>query len=402
MQIITNYKGLILLHSIILLFYITFIIIRYFIRVYKRSGKKVFLKQLLFRLFTPLALIIITFKIILYVNTHETFQYQWNHTIENKADTIQNLYAKDGKHRGVGVYDFGRSNRTTFHELNKTNVEWVAIFPYFYQEDEQSKTIRSMKEIGKWSARDSSFMKSIDSLHKRNIRVHLKPHLWMGEGWRATINFKNPEDWDTWFTSYEQTILHYALMAEKTNVELFCIGTELRTAVKNKPTAWNDLIKKIRNVYSGKLTYAANWDGEFNDVQFWDELDYIGIQGYFPLTSKSNPDLETIQQGWKSHIEILKSLSEKYQKKILFTEVGYRPDVDATRKPWEWGSAFGFLFKKKSEKTQYLAYEALYSELWNKEWFAGSYIWQWTNSDFSVKGRPAENVIAKWYSTQNN
>ena len=92
-------------------------------------------------------------------------------------------------------------------------------------------------------------------------------------------------------------------------------------------------------------------------------------------------------------------LSEKHKKKILFTEVGYRPDANATKKPWEWGSIFGSLFKKKSNKTQYLAYEALYGELWKEPWFAGTYIWQWNNSDFEIKGIPAENSVAKWYAT---
>jgi len=35
----------------------------------------------------------------------------------------------------------------------------------------------------------------------------------------------------------------------------------------------------------------------------------------------------------------------------VYLPVGYRPDANATKKPWEWGSIFGNLFKKKSNKT---------------------------------------------------
>ncbi|MFY0630875.1 MAG: hypothetical protein JXR05_10875 [Flavobacteriaceae bacterium] len=397
-QIISSTKGILILHSVFILFYAIFLIVRYFIRVYRKKGVRTFVKQFLFRFATPILLVFITIKSILYVNNNENFEYQWDTAIENKTDTIEHLYAIDGKHRGMGVYDVGRSNRTTYKELIKTNVEWVQILPYFYQENETTNEIRNVKEIGIWSQRDSAFIKSIHDLHAQNIRVQLKPHLWMSSGWRSNINFDNEEDWNTWFESYRKTILHYAMMAQKTQTELFCIGTELRSSVKHQPKKWKELIKEIKSIYNGKLTYAANWDNEFDNVDFWDQMDYIGIQGYFPLTKESNPTLTTIREGWKPHIKTLEDLANKHQKEILFTEVGYRPDANATKRPWEWGSIFGRFYKKKSEKTQYLAFEALYSELWNKEWFAGTYIWQWNNSDFEIKGKPAENSVAKWYS----
>ncbi|WP_299801200.1 hypothetical protein [uncultured Maribacter sp.] len=402
-QIISSTSGFTFLHIIIFLFYIIFLITQYFIRVYRKKGLKTFTERFTFRLATPILLIIVLIKSLLYINNNEDFDYQWNYAVENKTDTVQDLYAIDGKHRGMGVYDFGRSNRTTYNELIKTNIEWVQILPYFYQESETTNEIQNIKELGVWSRRDSAFIKSIQQLHTQNIRVQLKPHLWMSSGWRSNINFDNEEDWNFWFESYRKTILHYAIMAEKTKTELYCIGTELRSSVRHQPEKWKTLIKEIKQIYSGELTYAANWDDNFDNIDFWDELDYIGIQGYFPLTEESNPSLVSIQKGWQSHKEMLQKLSKKYKKKILFTEVGYRPDLNGTKKPWEWESVFWRrLFKKKSNKTQYLAFEALYSELWKEKWFAGTYIWQWNNSDFEIKGRPAENSVAKWYSNINS
>lgn len=395
---ISSTSGLVLQHILVLCFYLIFIITRYFVRVYRKKGSKVFLRRFFLRFILPIVLVIISLRLIINSNTNENFNYEWDHSIENKTDSIQHLFAQDGKHRGMTVYDFGRSNSIDISELIKNNIEWVVILPYFYQEDEQTNSIRNPKEIGRWSRRDSAFIKSIETLHEHDIKVHLKPHLWMSSGWRSNINFDTEEDWNTWFESYRKTMLHYAMMAEQTQTELLCIGTELRSSIEHQPEKWSLLVSEIKQIYSGKLTYAANWDSTFSHIPFWKEMDYIGIQAYFPLTQNASPKLSEIKQGWNRHVTTLEELSKQYDKKILFTEIGYRPDESATKAPWEWGSALAPLFKKKSDKTQYLAFEAMFSQVWKQPWFAGSYIWQWNNSDFEIKERPAQNSVAKWYS----
>jgi hypothetical protein len=63
-------------------------------------------------------------------------------------------------------------------------------------------------------------------------------------------------------------------------MELFCFGTELGIQSQKRLQYWAQLIVKKKNI-KGKLTYAANWD-DF-DKPFWNELDYIGIDAYFPF-----------------------------------------------------------------------------------------------------------------------
>lgn len=288
-------------------------------------------------------------------------------------------------------------------------MEWVAVIPFLHQENENSilMDVPEFPEI--FSHRDSSFIQAIDDLHHRGLRVHLKPHLWMQEGWRSNINLKSDADWDRWFESYRINMLRYAKIAQLTNTELFCVGTELRTSIKKQPEQWQRLIMEIRSIYNGELTYAANWYDEYEHISFWDKLDYIGIQAYFPLTKEENPSLESIEKGWDRHIKELEEVYKKYQKPILYTEVGYKSTPDATIKPWEWGSYFSKLTHKKSDKTQQLAYEAMFKKNWNQPWFAGIYIWQWhnrtteesasTDLDFSPRFKPAENVISRWFST---
>lgn len=407
MELVTYSSFVLGTHVIFVFFLAFFLMIRYFIRTYHKRGYRVFLKRLSLLVLLPLALTISTYKIVVYFNTNEKFTYRWDTTVENRNEVANDRFQWDGKHRGMSVFGWRQTNGKGIDPLVKNNVEWVAVIPFFYQKDEQTAKLNLRESYETWSRRDSIFIHTIDQLHQKNLHVQLKPHLWMNSGWRSNISLATKDHWDTWFESYRINMLHYAKLAEETGTELLCIGTELRSSVLQQPEKWCDLIKEIRSVYNGKLTYAANWDGDYKEVTFWDELDYIGIQAYFPLTPTKNPNIESILKGWDPHVQGLENLSKQYNKSILFTEVGYKSEASATIKPWEWGSALSPLYKEKSDRTQVLAYEALFQKLWHRDWFAGMYIWQWDtrssqenaskNLNFSPRFKPAENVIAKWF-----
>jgi hypothetical protein len=67
-----------------------------------------------------------------------------------------------------------------------------------------------------------------------------------------------------------------------------------RTAVE-RPDDWRRRIADVRRVYSGKLTYAVNWHREVEEVSFWDALDPIGVQGYFPLATAAVPTVDELE-----------------------------------------------------------------------------------------------------------
>ncbi len=402
-------KFIIALHVLFIAMLLLFWIIRYFIRTHQKKGVKTFFKQLLYRFIAPILLIFIVFKTLVFANANENYEFEWDESVMNSTIIPSDFYKVDGMHRGMSVFGWHyENNEAAIDSLIKANVEWVAVIPFIDQEDETSKTVRR-PIVGNdaWSSRDSVYIKSIRTLHEKGLHVQLKPHIWTFNGWRSNITLNSGAEWDTWFDSYEAYVLRYARMAELTETELFCIGTELKSSIKNQPERWVQLISKVRAIYSGKLTYAANWHDEYEHIDFWKELDFIGIQAYFPLTKNKNPELTTIEKGWTKHINKLEQLYEAYDTPILFTEVGYKSDARATIKPWEWGSFLSVLSEKKSDQTQQLAYEALFQQLWHKEWFAGVYIWQWntkskaedapTDLDFSPRFKPAENTIAKWF-----
>ena len=146
-------------------------------------------------------------------------------------------------------------------------------------------------------------------------------------------------EWAEWFESYRTFILHYARLAEANGIEALCIGSELRTTVKERPQDWRAIIAEVRKVYHGLLTYGANWYGEFEEVPFWDDLDLIAIHAYFPLSTEQRPTRAQLVRGWRTYLERIERLQRRYRKPVLFTELGYR-SVNATAgKPWEWPRA---------------------------------------------------------------
>ena len=216
------------------------------------------------------------------------------------------------------------------------------------------------------------------------------------------------EVWEKWFASYEKFILYYAKMAEQHDFDAFCIGTELHQTAKQQDKRWRKIIREVRKVYSGDLMYAANWMDEFEDVQFWDELDYIGIQAYFPLTNKENPSIADLKKGWQPHVSKITAIQQKFDRPVLFTEIGYKSTSDAAIKPWEWPSFKENLSRDVSLQTQVNGYEAFFQVFWHQPWFAGAYFWDWypnhqeaggsKNKGFTPQNKPAENTIRSWYA----
>ena len=103
---------------------------------------------------------------------------------------------------------------------------------------------------------------------------------------------------------------------------------------------WRRLIAEVREVFHGPLTYAANFD-QYHEVGFWDALDTMGINAYFPLRQTLHEvdarELSEIQtQGWEEIFEGIADFQEKenLEKPVVFTELGYTRRRGSTLEPW--------------------------------------------------------------------
>jgi|TARA_B110000285_G_C15111163_1_gene611215 hypothetical protein len=283
------------------------------------------------------------------------------------------------------------------------NANYTALMPFGFIRELSSPKIRFNSKRQWFGEREQGIRQYAKELQHKGIKLMIKPQIWVWRGqFTGHISMGSEDQWKVLEESYSSFILMYAAIAEETNAALFCIGTELEKFVINRPVYWKILIQKIKKVYKGKLTYAANWD-EFKRVPFWNELDYIGIDAYFPLTAKKTPTIEEFEAGWQPHkIEIQKT-QKKFNTPVLFTEYGYR-SIDFTgKKPWDSKRITGSI----NLLAQKNGLQAIHNQFWKEDWFAGGFIWKWfhkhievggeNNNRFTPQNKPAQDLLKKLY-----
>jgi len=306
-----------------------------------------------------------------------------------------------------GVSFVSSRNKVTQEHVDPVvavNANYAAVMPFGF-----IRSLHSPKVIfntdRQWFGETRSGAKQYISLLKKNgVKIMLKPQIWIWQGeFTGHMRMESEENWKILEETYSDFILTYAKVAEETNAEVFCIGTELEAFVKERPSYWQNLIKKIKNVYKGKLTYAANWD-EYPRTPFWEKLDYIGVDAYFPLSEEKSPSQKQIQEGWQKWKLNLNAIAAEKDKPILFTEFGYRSMDYTAKKPW---------LVDRNEMAVNLtaqsnATKAVFEEFWKEDWFAGGFVWKWfinheksggeKNNRFTPQNKPAEDVIRAYYN----
>jgi len=246
-------------------------------------------------------------------------------------------------------------------------------------------------------------IESIQLLHKNGVKVMIKPQIWIGHGeFTGHIEMKSEKDWTNFEKAYREFILAFAKVAEDQKVDILCIGTELNKFVMQRSAFWEKLIEEIRATYSGKLTYAENWDC-YDKVPFWTKLDFVGVDAYFPISDKEKPSKIELVDNWRPIIEELQKVYKRVEKPILFTEYGYRSMTFAAKKPWDFS-----IKGNVDENTQVESLNALYESIWDKDFFAGGFLWKWhpnhssagggSNSSFTVQNKKAEQIVRFQYS----
>lgn len=200
----------------------------------------------------------------------------------------------------------------------------------------------------------------------------------------------------TWFDNYTAFASEYARLSQKYHLPYFIMGDELtnattdttHTSAKGDPYGidrgvpgesfptctgrrdceWRHVIHALRSPeyatfikhlpaqgggYTGKLIYAANSNGassgeslpEFEKITWWDAVDIIGVDAYFPLTQMSaDLDVGSLEKAWngtltagpsgeKNITQRLAVVSAKYDHSILFTAAGYASSPAANADP---------------------------------------------------------------------
>ena len=284
--------------------------------------------------------------------------------------------------------------------LTETNTEWIALcFSWF-----QSSTTSHDIHLGSSSPTIESIRHAITTAHSLGLKVMLKPMVEALERektlsypvWRGEI-----QPSDEWFESYSDFINFFAEFAEQNGVELFCVGCEY-TATTVETEQWKNVIQGVRQRYSGPITYAADWTN-FNDLEWWSSVDYVGIDAYFPLALfNSDPTFEELKTVWTNHADEIEEWLSTVNKPVIFTEIGYRSGDGTSNAPANYWTDMTVDLQEQRD-----CYEAAFQALWNRSWFYGFYWWTWTHkpaeggatdSGHSPQNKPAQDAITYWYS----
>jgi len=276
-------------------------------------------------------------------------------------------------------------------------VSLVALTPTSYMPSASSSEIATDPSK---TPTDQSVLSIAAKAHALGLEVAIKPHVDVSDGtFRGEIQ---PSDRAAWFESYGRLVDRYAALADEANADVFVIGTELTsmTGSDADAEAWRELIQRARSAFDGRITFAANWVQGAQAIDFWDELDYIGIDAYMPLKTRNaeDPGVDALVAAWHPYVDDMEKLSEEWGKRILFTELGYESRLGTAARDGRTDAPI-------SMEAQSNAYEAAFRALSPLPWFAGIWWWEWSaerigigtaDSGFNPEGKPAESVLRSW------
>jgi Glycoside Hydrolase Family 113 len=341
------------------------------------------------------------------------------------AQTVRGVNYAHLHRRGLG---YGSdASRRELANLRDLGVGWVALTTFGYQRSARQDYIAGYDPdvpladflsahddpLAKHAGRDTTLTDQHLAAQVRHakelgVNVLIKPHIWSsdfwrGDDWHGTIDQPNPQAHERWRRSYLRFMLHHARLARDTNADALCIGTELVQQTLKHPDDWRTLIAEVRKVYKGKLTYAAHWDREFEEISFWDDLDAIGISAYFPLDVPRDAQVPQIVKAWGKYKPSIEKAYQRFGKPVVFLEIGYRPATNAFKEPWL--DAGGEVDTAIQER----AYEAMFRAFSGEPWWHGLFIWKTFTATrqqddhgkgpgYSFRNQPAEEVIKRWFS----
>lgn len=279
-------------------------------------------------------------------------------------------------------------------ELADLGVEWISIHPYARVGRDGSLRFRPATELDFLS-------RAVQLVRDRKMQLFWKPHLayWGSFEWRGTVEFGDDEAaWQRFFRQYRDFIVDQARFAEGHGIPVFAVGVELE-ATTHREREWREILAAVREVYRGRLVYAANWD-RLDRVPFWDAVDSLGVQAYFPLSSESGPSREALKAGWEEHLRQLEALSKRHGKPVLMTEIGYARSVTAAASPWSNHTESSPEARQVRARLLEVALERLPDE----PWIEGMFWWKWIpgparhDRDFSMKDPEARDVLQRYWA----
>lgn len=296
--------------------------------------------------------------------------------------------------RGYGSPAFERG----LDEAVRLGATWISLTPFGRVWNLKGTGVDRSFELPV-AKNERALQRAVRQAHARGLKVLLVPHLWVESGeWRGELDPETPEDWRRFAESYRAFVLGWARFAERARVDMLAAGVELRSWVTTTHApSFFPILRDIRGVYSGLLTYAGNWD-DIEQTVILSEVDVIGINAFYPLTDKPNASDAELVEGGLAVGKRVEELAQLWQKPVMFNEFGYTARADPALRPWEWPDHMSGV--TADARAQGAAYRGLLSGMRQTPALVGGFAWRlYADPDdlsqeaewgFSPRGREAE------------
>jgi sugar phosphate isomerase/epimerase len=287
-----------------------------------------------------------------------------------------------------------RRMRPTMERIRELGAGWVAIHPYAGVRGDGSLYFAETDP----ASPPAHVVRPIRLAHELGLKILVKPHLaYWGSPfrWRGEIEFDSAASWERFWRDYERWIVGLAAAAR--DADGFAVGTELDRTLHHE-RAWRRIVARVREVSPAPLTYAANWT-DYDRVPFWDALDVIGIQAYFPVAPRVSPSSEEVRSGWASRMDELGEFARREQRHIVFTELGYNRSEAAALRPWDPRTG-----GDRAEQLQRACLRIALQAIHDEPMVIGAFLWKWfpepspVGRDFQLAVPEVEEVICQAWS----
>lgn len=275
----------------------------------------------------------------------------------------------------------------------RTNANLVILVPNGLQETPQSEEICYTSQA---NVNDEELKEMIAYAQEIGLLVALKPTVNCKNGtWRAHVNFFDEDvpcepKWCNWFDAYAEFQSHYAKISQELGCVMHIAGCEMVQS-ERREAEWRRIIADIRRDYRGLVSYNTDKYQEHN-VKWWDAVDVISSSGYYPITD------------YDAQLDRIEKVVRQFDKPFFFAEAGCMSVEGSKNVPNDWTVRGGIDLEGQAQW-----FETMFETCMKRDWVSGWAIWSWTDrlyslnqaatkGDYEIYGKPAEEVVSKYYA----
>ncbi len=268
---------------------------------------------------------------------------------------------------------------------------------------------------GNNSTPDADLIKIITEAHKHGLKVFMNPF-----PWSINVQDSSPQKHsEAWWRAFERQwrpiMMHYAQIAQEYGVEM--LGFRMWPSIYNLSEdeapivdlLARNLLKDIRKVYKGTIAVQFWLYGP--DMEVYGKGDYLSftIWPHFPwhLADSKDAPVDDMVAKLRDHLDNeLLPARNKWGKDIIVEQIGVCSyDGANTGEPYFETQLYYYKDDPNIPldlQEQANGYEAILHALAERDWIAGAYsfnynYWDSIDKSPSIRSKPAEKVVAKWF-----